>query len=130
MSNLFDFDFAKKENTDVVSFRPEKDGELVEGTVVALSTTNSEYTSDLIPVIRIQTDEGVVREVRGYHSVLRARLQERNVAVGDKLGVRYDGKKPTKDGKRSYHAYSVVVVKSDETKATNNDPWGGDTPNF
>lgn len=124
MSNLFDF--ASDQNTDVVSFRPEKAGESVEGTVTAITTTTSEYTSDDIPVIRVKTDEGVIREVRGYHSVLRSRLAERGVAAGDKLGVRYEGQKATKDGKRFFHNYTVVVVKAEKSA----DPWGSDTPSF
>lgn len=94
-------------NADVIAFRPERAGESVEGEIVALDVTGSEYTTDDIPVITLKDSEGNFRGVRGYHTTLRRDLEKLNIQVGDRLAIRYDGKKQTKDGKRSFHAYTV-----------------------
>lgn len=92
---------------DVVAYRPENAGEAVEGVVVALDVTTSEYTTESIPVITLKTAEGIYRGIRGYHTTLRNDLRKLEVQVGDTLAVLYEGKKPTKDGKRSFHSYKV-----------------------
>ena len=99
------------ENTDVVPFRPEDAGEGVEGRVISIDVTSSEYTTDDIPVINIETPDGVVRQIRGYHSVLRNEIERAAPKVGDTLAVKYNGKKPTKDGKKSFHSYGVKVAR-------------------
>ncbi|RTL65869.1 MAG: hypothetical protein EKK42_20195 [Pseudonocardiaceae bacterium] len=94
-------------DVDVVAFRPERAGESVEGVVTYIGVTDSEYTTDEIPVITLKTDDDVLRGIRGYHKNLREDIAKVDLRIGDRLAVRYDGKKPTKDGKRSYHAYTV-----------------------
>ena len=92
---------------DVVAYRPENAGEAVEGVVVAIDVTTSEYTTDPIPVITLKTAEGIFRGIRGYHTTLRNDLKKLDLRTGDTLAVMYEGKKKTKDGKRSFHAYKV-----------------------
>lgn len=94
-------------NADVIAFRPERAGESVEGVIVALDVTGSEYTTDDIPVITLKDSDGNLRGVRGYHTTLRRDLEKLNIQVGDQLAIRYEGKKATKDGKRSFHSYTV-----------------------
>lgn len=100
------------ETSDVLAYKPERAGESVEGTIVSLDVTSSEYTTDDIPVIIVRQDDGVLRSVRGYHTTLRRDLEKLGLQVGDYLGIRYDGKKQTKDGKRSFHAYTVLGTKA------------------
>lgn len=100
------------ESADVLAYKPDRAGEAVEGTIVALDVTSSEYTTDDIPVITLRQDDGILRSVRGYHTTLRRDLEKLGLQVGDYLGIRYDGKKQTKDGKRSFHAYTVLGTKA------------------
>lgn len=99
-------------NADVIAYKPERAGESVEGEIVALDVTGSEYTTDDIPVITLKDADGNFRGVRGYHTTLRRDLEKLNIQVGDLLAIRYDGKKQTKDGKRSFHAYTVRKASS------------------
>lgn len=92
---------------DVVAYRPERAGEGVEGVITEIGSTVSEYTTDPIPVITLRQEDGVFRGIRGYHTTLRNDLEKLNLQVGDRLAVVYEGKKATKDGKRSFHAYKV-----------------------
>lgn len=101
------------DNTEVIAFKPDTAGEGVEGVVLSRDITSSEYTTDDIPVILLTTDEGVVRSVRGYHSVLRNEINRADPKTGDRIAVKYLGKKPTKDGKKSFHAYKVAVKRAD-----------------
>lgn len=106
---------------DVVAYRPESAGEGVEGVVVALDVTSSEYTTDEIPVITLKTDEGVYRGIRGYHTTLRRELDKLALQVGDRLAVVYEGRKKTKDGKRSFHAYKVRKAAGSSDAGTADD---------
>lgn len=106
---------------DVVAFKPERPSESVEGVIVALDVTSSEYTSDDIPVITLKQDDGVYRGLRAYATVLRNEIAKLDLEVGDTLAVVYEGKKPTKDGKRSFHSYKVRSVKGSAKPATQDD---------
>lgn len=101
------------DTADIIAFKPERAGESVEGVVVALDITSSEYTSDDIPVITLKDDAGVFRGVRAYHTVLRNELAKHDVAKGDRIAIKYKGKVPTKNGKGSYHSYVIAVEKDD-----------------
>lgn len=105
-------------DADVVAYRPERAGEGVEGVIVALDVTGSEYTTDEIPVITLKQDDGVFRGIRGYHSTLRRDLNDLELKVGDRLAIVYGGKKQTRDGKRTYHAYTVRKAAGSESPAS------------
>lgn len=92
---------------DAPFWKAEKAGDQIAGTVTSISSTTSEYTTDDIPVIYLETEGGGVQSVTAFHTTLRKDLQKFNVQVGDLVAIRYEGKKDTKDGKRSFHAYTV-----------------------
>jgi hypothetical protein len=96
---------------DVVAYRPERENEGVEGVIVALDVTGSDYTTDDIPVITLKQDDGVLRGVRAYHSVLRNEINKAGVSVGDRLAIVYLGKKSNQKGTGSYHAYRVRIAR-------------------
>lgn len=105
-------------NADVINFIPERSGESVEGVIVAMDVTSSEYTRDEIPVITLKQADGIYRGVRAFATVLRNELVKLELEVGDTLAVLYEGKKPTKDGKRTFHSYKVRSVKGDSAPAS------------
>ena len=98
-------------NADVVAYKPERAGESVEGEIVSLDVTSSEFTDEAIPVIVLKQDDAVYRSVRGYHSVLRARLTEAVPRVGDRLAIKYEGRKQNRKGTGSYHNYTVRLAR-------------------
>lgn len=115
-------------DVDVVAYRPERAGEGVEGVVTSIDYTTSEYTTDNIPVITLRQDDGVFRGVRGYHTTLRNDLDKLDLIVGDRLAISYEGKKQTKDGKRTFHSYKVR--KASPTTPANAQHVGDDEPPF
>lgn len=95
---------------DVVAFRPEREGESVEGVLVARDITTSDYTTDEIPVLTLKQADGVYRGVRGYHQVLRNELEKVDPQIGDTVAIKYLGKLPNKAKTGSYHGYKVRVA--------------------
>lgn len=98
---------------DVVAYRPEREGEGVEGVVVARDVTDSDYTSEDIPVLTLKQDDGVFRGVRGYHKVLRDEINRADVSVGDRIAIVFEGKKQNKKGTGSYWSYKVRVARGE-----------------
>ena len=96
----FEFDFAE-------GWRPEKKGDAVKGRVTSLDTGYSQWQPNGYPIVTIEQENGESVAVHCFHTALSRRLAEVEPAIGDRLGIRYDGKVNTKDGKMSYHSYSV-----------------------
>lgn len=115
---------------DVVAYRPERSGEGVEGVVIALDITGSEYTDEPIPVITVKQDDGVIRGIRGYHSVLRGNLKDADPQVGDRLAIVYEGKKQNRKGTGSYHSYKVRVARGSTAAVAGGSQAADDEPPF
>ncbi|HYJ33775.1 MAG TPA: hypothetical protein VE326_11200 [Candidatus Binatia bacterium] len=112
------------EGADASAWMPTEAGQGVQGTVVAVSKTTSEYVSDPIPVITLETATGEKVRVTGYQSVLRREIEEVDPQRGDLFACKYLGRKSTKDGKREFHAYKAAVRRGAGTRAasTGNKP--------
>lgn len=91
--------------TPTTRFAPQHTGDVVSGHVVEVSSTTSEYTSDLIPVVTLDTDSGPVT-VEGFHISLRSELQR--VSVGQHAAVTYTGRRHATG--RVRHSYRVTTV--------------------
>jgi hypothetical protein len=98
---------------DTEQWRPTLAGDQVGGVITRISSTASEYTTDEIPVIDIMCPDVTIRQVRAYHTVLRHELNARHLQVGDTVAIRYLGKLPTKDGRKTFHGYKVAHTPSD-----------------
>lgn len=99
-------------DVEIIAYKPDRSGEGVEGVIISQDITSSEYTSDDIPVLLLETDGGVIRSVRGYHKILRDELTRVKPNNGDRIAIKYFGQKKTKDGKRSFHSYKVALVRA------------------
>jgi hypothetical protein len=97
------------EGSDAEAWMPTEAGQGVQGTVVAVGATTSEYTTDPIPVVTVETSAGQKVRITAYQSVLRREIEEVNPQRGDLFAVKYLGKKSTKDGKREFHAYKAAA---------------------
>lgn len=82
-------------------------GERVSGTVVEIDECQSSFGPDAYPVVTIKTEDGDFVSIYCSRSVLLGQMQRARPQIGDRIGVRFDGKKMSKSG-NSYFAYRVV----------------------
>lgn len=85
-------------------WEPEAGDSLI-GTVVGLATRSGDYGD--YPVVTVRTPAGAYIEVSGMRSVLREKIYEKDLQVGDEVGFKYEGEKESKKGTK-YHSYRVV----------------------
>jgi hypothetical protein len=85
-------------------WQPEVDVPLV-ATVTAISEREGKYGP--YKIYATEKDDGSAVAVHAFHSVLEQDLAD--VQVGDGIEVTYLGKRPTKSGDKTFHAYRVVV---------------------
>jgi hypothetical protein len=109
-------------------WKPETEGDTILGTV---SSFEHPKTKDgrFLPVLILETEDGPTR-VAVLHSVLKNELLERGVQAGDRLAIRYVGKKIAEKSGRSYVAYRVAVAEEgprDESKAFSLEPRSEDS---
>lgn len=98
-------------NQDVEGWRPEP-GDEVFGNVVSVDQRESDYGDDY-PYIEIETEDGNIVGVHGFHTVLKRELARLQPKPGDTLGIKYKGKVTGKrtDAKGKpveFEAYRVV----------------------
>ncbi len=86
------------------AWRPEPGGKLV-GTVTDLSEREG-YDGDPYPILTVRTESGEYA-VHAFHTVLRNELARIRPQVGTELGIKYEGKKATGNGRGTYHSYRV-----------------------
>lgn len=114
------------------------DGETVIGQVVSVDRMRSSYGGqEYYPIITIRVEgnanakvngepgtvtRGDLLAIHGFHYVLRSELATLRPKVGERLGVKYVGQQPSKDGKRTV---TIYVVKVDGREA---DVWAGMAP--
>jgi len=109
-------------------WKPEEEGDTILGT---LETVEHPRTKDgrYLPVLILETDDGPTR-VAVLHSVLKNELLDRKVQTGDRIAIRYVGKKTAEKSGRSYVAYRVAVAENgprDESKAFSLEPRSEDS---
>lgn len=93
------------ENTAQAFYFSEPDDQ-IEGTVTSLGSYDGGYGE--YPIVVVETDDGEEWAIHGLGTVLKDKLKK--AEVGDSIGVRFDGERPTKGG-RTFKAYTVVIVK-------------------
>jgi hypothetical protein len=95
---------------DRLDFFPEawrpNPGEKLIGTVVDLSTRESEYSPDPYPIIHVATERGEELCVHGFHTVLKSELEKLQPRIGDRIGIAYHGRSD-----RGYERYRVIVER-------------------
>jgi hypothetical protein len=99
------------------AWRPAPGDKLV-GEITDLSVFDAGYGD--YPVVTVRTDDGTERSFHALHEVAQSELARVRPAVGDRIGVRYDGK----HADRGYHRYRV---RSEADAAFDWGRFGGDT---
>ena len=88
-------------------WRPEV-GDKLRGTVVDIDTATSNFGNhEDYPLLTIETEDGEMVAVHGFHHVLKGELAKRRPEVGDQIAIRYHG---VPEGK-PYELYTVRVKK-------------------
>ena len=111
---------------------PQPDQMLV-GEVLGYTDTETKYGPCQIAQIE-EDGTGDVFSVFLSRSVLKNEFERQAPRVGDVVGIKYFGKRPTRDGKSEFHLYKVRVVRKsgiyDQLAADNvrREPPAGPTP--
>lgn len=64
------------------------------------------------PLITIEQADGTEVAVHAFHSVLKNEIDSKRPTEGDRIGIRYLGKKTGTNGGREYEAYRVVIERA------------------
>lgn len=102
---------------NAAGWRPDE-GAILVGRVVKVDLGWSDYTGSHYPIVTVQPDQGDPVAVHAFHTALRARLTMLKPMAGEKIGFKYHGKRPTKDGRRQVATYTVKIEGRDA------DVWG------
>lgn len=92
-------------------------GDKISGTVLFVTTsTEGEFGS--YPILTVATDDGEGRSLHCFHTVLRNAVEGYRVSPGDRIGVKYNGKKKSKQTDMEYDSYNVLVQKAGQAELT------------
>jgi hypothetical protein len=98
---------------------PEKVGEGVQGEVIKVGETRSDFARDgedpMVPTVTIKTKTGEKYRIIGYGAVLKREMQDADPQVGDLFAIKYFGDKLVKKGKwagKPYKHFGVAVRRA------------------
>lgn len=94
---------------------PDKAGEGVQGIVVKVGETRSDFSDEVVPTVTIETKDGAKLRIIGYGAVLRRELYDADPKPGDLLACKYFGEKAIKKGKwagKNYKHFGVAVRRA------------------
>jgi len=100
-------------------------GATVTGTIVTIVPRDGDFGR--YPVVVLDTGADHYQAVHAFHGVIQNELREMRAAPGERITIRYDGKRDhnkAKDDKgepRQYHSYSVVPTDGAEVEEWNFD---------
>ena len=94
------------------------EGDKLSGTVLyVVEAVDSEFGE--YPMIGVATDDGEAVNVHAFHTVMRNALDRWKVSPGDRIGIKYKGRKESKIAGRSpYGDYNVIVQKAGQRELT------------
>jgi hypothetical protein len=91
---------------------PEKPGDGIQGVVIKVGETKSDFSDELAPTVTIETKDGSKFRIIGYGSVLRREIQDADPHPGDLFACKYFGEKKIKNGKwagKNYKHFGIAV---------------------
>lgn len=85
-------------------------GETLSGTVVDLyDSSPGEYGE--YPIMEVATNDGEIIAVHAFHTTLKSALERRKPKVGDRIGLRYEGRTTSGGfGDKGYESYRMIVL--------------------
>ncbi len=104
------------EPSEVPSWRPEYEGDMVCGKITVIRTADTQYGECTIYQIK---DEAVGEiEVWAMRAALKTKMEKLAPKIGEEIGIRYDGMKDALNGGNSYHGYTVMMDRVDPNQTT------------
>lgn len=98
---------------EATGWRPDT-GSVLKGTVTEVSKGWSDYADAYYPIVTIREDgTDKLVAVHCFHEILKQRMMDARPTIGSELEITCLGEKPTRDGKRTYVAYTVTVPGED-----------------
>ena len=100
---------------------PEKPGDGVQGVVIKVGETKSDFSDELAPTVTLETKDGSKFRIIGYGSVLRREIVDADPQPGDLMAVKYFGVKKIKNGKwagKDYKHFGVAVRRQRQKQAS------------
>ena len=94
-----------------------KPGDVLVGKVVSITEGEAGYGP--YPLLEVEADDGAVRSVHAFHTVLKNELARLRPRPGERLGILYKGK----IGDNRYESYRVAVERDDEFEGRNDVDW-------
>lgn len=91
---------------------PEKPGDGIQGVVIKVGETKSDFSDELAPTVTVETKDGNKFRIIGYGSVLRREIQDADPQPGDLFACKYFGEKKIKNGRwagKDYKHFGVAV---------------------
>lgn len=88
------------------AWRPDPGDKLV-GDVVELGQRDGAYGA--YPIVTVRRDDGTELALHAFHTVAQTELARARPQIGERIAIKYVGKKTGADGRSSYHAYKVAV---------------------
>lgn len=91
---------------------PEKVGDGIQGVVIKVGETKSDFSDELAPTVTIETKDGNKFRIIGYGSVLRREIVDADPHPGDLFACKYFGEKKIKNGKwagKNYKHFGIAV---------------------
>lgn len=81
----------------------------VQGRVKYRGEIGSDYGTDPIPLVELESADGTVWSIRGYSTALRNQIIKADPQVGDFMAARFFGVKTGKKSGRDYKNYKVAI---------------------
>lgn len=91
---------------------PSEAGEGIQGVVVKVGETRSDFSDEMAPTVTIETSEGAKFRIIGYGAVLRREIIDADPQPGDLFAAKYFGEKTIKKGKwagKKYKHFGIAV---------------------
>lgn len=91
---------------------PSEPGEGIQGVVIKVGETRSDFSDEMAPTVTIETSEGAKLRIIGYGAVLRREMLDADPHPGDLFACRYFGEKTIKKGKwagKNYKHFGIAV---------------------
>jgi len=97
---------------EVTTWVAENPGDILAGTIVGISELEGDYGP--YPYVEVMKKDGSVWGWHAFDTIPKNELAKQRAAVGDELGAKFEGMKPTKPGSKykEYKGWRVIVEKA------------------
>ena len=100
---------------DIAGWNPDEGAKLVGTVLYVVESVDSEYGE--YPMVGVASTDGEIVNVHCFHTVLRNALNRWKVVPGDRIAIKYKGRKESQvQGRSPYGDYNVIVQKAGQAE--------------